>query len=262
VPEKKLDSRIALVTGGSSGIGRGVALRLAEDGAAVVVADVQEQPLEGGVPTHTLIQQRGGRARYVPTDVSEPDAVRTCVDTALEEFGGLHIAFCGAGVVGPVGDSTELDIAEFDRHFAINVRGAFLAARAALRHFTTTGYGRVVLVSSTSGLVGVAQTAAYCASKAAVIGLARSLAAEFGQHGITVNALCPGATQTAMGAKYRADPEVRAEIERMTPIRLPEGEAFVAEPADIASVVAYVVSDEARFMTGSCVVVDGGLTAL
>jgi NAD(P)-dependent dehydrogenase (short-subunit alcohol dehydrogenase family) len=262
VSTRKRDSRVAIVTGGSSGIGRAVASRLAEDGVAVVVADLQEAPREGGVPTCTAIKEAGGRATYVQTDVSDGDAVRAAVELAVREFGGLHIAFCGAGVVGPTGASTEVDVSEFDRHLAINVKGSFVAAQAALRHFVTARYGRVVLVSSTSGLVGVAGTAAYCASKAAVIGLARSLAAEFGGHGITVNVLCPGATRTAMGEQYRSDEEVHDEIRRMTPLRLEGEDGFIAEPRDMASAVAFIVSDEARFMTGSCVVVDGGLTAL
>ncbi|MEA2383722.1 MAG: hypothetical protein QOH72_3693 [Solirubrobacteraceae bacterium] len=260
--EGRLKDRVAVVTGGGSGIGRGVALRLAAEGASVVVADVREEPREGGTPTHAAIEEQGGVATFVPTDVADPENVRRCVDEAVAAYGGLHIAFCGAGVTAPIADTTDVELAEWERHLAINVTGSFLVAQAALRWFVRSGYGRIVLVSSTSGLVGVARTAAYCASKSAVIGLGRALAAEYGRQGITVNVLCPGATNTAMGAQYRSDPAVLEDMRRMTPLRLDGDGGIVAEPADIASAVAYMVSDEARFMTGSCLVVDGGLTSV
>jgi glucose 1-dehydrogenase len=260
--EGRLKDRVAVVTGGSSGIGRGVALRLAAEGASVVVADVQEEPREGGTPTHVAIEEAGGAATFVATDVADPEAARRCVDTAVSAFGALHIAFCGAGVTAPIADTTDIDAAAWERHLAINLTGSFLVAQAALRHLVPAGYGRIVFVSSTSGLVGVARTAAYCASKAGVIGLGRALAAEYGRHGITVNVLCPGATNTAMGLQYRSDPDVLEDMRRMTPLRLDGNGGIVAEPADIASAVAYMVSDEARFMTGSCMVVDGGLTTV
>lgn len=256
-----LKGKTAIVTGGSSGIGRAAALRLAEDGAAVVIADIREDPREGGGATHEVIRERGGRAHFVATDVANVAAVEACVRAALTEFGGLHIAFCAAAVVPPVGSSLTVSPKDFDRHFDVNVRGAFLCAQAALRHFAAAKYGRLIFTASSSGLVGVAETAAYCASKAAVIGLARSLAAEFGPLGITVNALCPGATQTEMGLEYRSRPGVLDELRAMTPLRLP-GDTFIANPEDIANAVRFLASDEARFMTGSCLVVDGGRTTV
>ncbi|MEA2168647.1 MAG: hypothetical protein QOF76_1947 [Solirubrobacteraceae bacterium] len=260
--ERRLDGRVAVVTGGSSGIGRGVALRLAAEGASVVVADLQEGPREGGTPTHVAIEDAGGRATYVRTDVADAADAASCVDAAVSAFGGLHIAFCGAGVTSPIADTTDIELGEWNRHIAVNLTGSFLVAQAALRRFVQERYGRIVLVSSTSGMVGVARTAAYCASKAAVIGLGRALAAEYGRHGITVNVLCPGATNTAMGVRYRSDPDVLADMRRMTPLRLDGADGIVAEPADIAGAAAYMVSDEARFMTGSCLVIDGGLTTV
>jgi NAD(P)-dependent dehydrogenase (short-subunit alcohol dehydrogenase family) len=235
-------------------------MRLAEAGAAVLITDVRDTPREGGVSTHELIESDGGRAAFVAADVADAHAMDSAVAAAVERFGGLQIIVCAAGVVPPDGDSRTIDVADFERHLAINVTGSFLAARAALRHFAEHRYGRVIMVSSTSGLVGVARTAAYCASKAAVIGLARALAVEFGPLGITVNALCPGAIYTAMGEAYRAAPEVLAALRDMTPLRLPGSASFIAEPRDIANAVLFIASEDARFMTGACLSVDGGLT--
>jgi NAD(P)-dependent dehydrogenase (short-subunit alcohol dehydrogenase family) len=154
-----------------------------------------------------------------------------------------------------------VDIGEWDRHFALNVRGTFLCVQAALRHMAEERYGKVIMIASNFGLVGVPELTAYCAGKAAVIGMARSLAGEFGPLGVNVNALCPGATKTAINVHFRADEELQAGWRRMTPLRM-DGEEYIAEPRDIANAALYLASDEARFMTGATLVVDGGWIAL
>jgi NAD(P)-dependent dehydrogenase (short-subunit alcohol dehydrogenase family) len=257
----RLSGKVAIVTGGSSGIGRASALRFAEEGASVVVADVREDPREGGDPTQNLIAERGGEAMFVRTDVSKADQAQRLVAETIERFGGLHAILTAAGNVGPQGDSRAVDIGEWDSHFALNVRGTFLCAQAALRHMAEERYGKVVLIASNFGLVGVPELTAYCAGKAAVIGMARSLAGEFGPLGINVNALCPGATKTSINVHFRSDPERQANWQRMTPLRMDKDD-YIADPPDIANAALYLVSDESRFMTGATLVVDGGWIAL
>jgi NAD(P)-dependent dehydrogenase (short-subunit alcohol dehydrogenase family) len=226
----------------------------------VVSGDVRDTPREGGEPTHEAIRTTGGRADYVQTDVTDPAAVDSLVERAVKSFGDMHIIMTAAGNVGPTGDSRTIDIEDVDRHFALNVRGTFLCAQRALRHFAERRYGKVVTVASNFGLVGVPELAAYCAGKAAVIGFTRSLAIEFGSLGININALCPGATRTAINVHFRADAEVQRNWQEMTPLRM-ENDAYIAEPTDLANAALFLASDESRFMTGACLVVDGGWIA-
>ena len=256
----KLAGKVAVVTGGSSGISRAVALRLAEAGAAIVIADVREDPREGGSPTAKTIADHSGRASFAQTDVTDPASIDRTFANAVHEFGHVDVLFTGAGVVEPTGDSREVDIAAFDRHFAINVRGTFLCAQAALKHMVPHRSGKLVFVASNFGQVGVAGLATYCAAKAAVIGLARSLAVEFGPAGININALCPGATKTAINIQTRADDQTQALWQRMTPLRMDGGE-YIADPSDMANAVLFLSSNDSRFMTGSCLTVDGGWIA-
>jgi len=257
----RLNGKVAIVTGGSSGIGRASALRFAEEGADVVIADVRDDPREGGSPTQGVIADSGGRAAFVRTDVTKADEVQRLVDETVEQFGGLHAILTAAGNVGPQGDSRRVDVGEWDSHFALNVRGTFLCVQAALRHMAEEHYGKVIMIASNFGLVGVPELTAYCAGKAAVIGMARSLAGEFGPLGVNVNALCPGATKTAINMHFRSDPERQADWQRMTPLRMPKDE-YIAEPRDLANAALYLASDESRFMTGATLVVDGGWIAL
>jgi NAD(P)-dependent dehydrogenase (short-subunit alcohol dehydrogenase family) len=256
----RLAGKVALVTGGSSGISRAVALGFARAGAAVAIADLREDPREGGAPTAEVIADEGGRAAFVRTDVTDAASVDQAVTQAVDELGQLDVLFTGAGIVDPTGDSREVDLAAFDRQFAINVRGTFACAQAALRHMVPRRTGSLVFVASNMGEVGVVGLATYCASKAAVIGLAKSLAVEFGPHGVRVNALCPGATRTAINVHTRADEATQELWQRMTPLRM-EGGDYIADPDDIANAALFLASDESRFMTGSPLTVDGGWIA-
>jgi glucose 1-dehydrogenase len=257
----RLNGKVAIVTGGSSGIGRASALRFAEEGASVVIADVRDDPREGGDSTQDVIADGGGRAAFVRTDVTKADQAQRLVDQTLQRFGGLHAILTAAGNVGPQGDSREVDIGEWESHFALNVRGTFLCVQAALRHMAEARYGKVVVIASNFGLVGVPELTAYCAGKAAVIGMARSLAGEFGPLGVNVNALCPGATKTAINVHFRSDPERQANWQQMTPLRMDKDE-YLAEPRDIANAALYLACEESRFMTGATLVVDGGWITL
>jgi NAD(P)-dependent dehydrogenase (short-subunit alcohol dehydrogenase family) len=252
----QLDGKAALVVGGTSGIGSSIALRLAGAGAAVTVASRTRESNEGPVPTDELIRERGGVADFVELDVTDAAGIAQTIGARDD----LHILVFSAGTFSG-GDSRELPLEDFDRQFAVDVRGAFLCAREALKHFVPKRYGKVVLVSSNFGLVGVAGFAAYCAAKAAVIGLVRALAVEYGPSGVNVNALLPGATHTASSDPFRENPAIDEIWRRMTPLRLP-GEQFVADADDVANAALFLASDESRAMTGHGLVVDGGWTAL
>lgn len=255
-----LDGKAALVVGGTSGIGRAIALRFAAEGASVVVASRTRESNEGPEATDELIRARGGVGEFVELDVTHASAVETAFARAIASLGDLHIVVFSAGTFSG-GDSRELPLDDFDRQFAVDVRGAFLCAREALKHFVPKRYGKVVLVSSNFGLVGVSGFAAYCAAKAAVIGLVRALAVEFGPSGVNVNALLPGATHTASSDPFRENPAIDEIWRRMTPLRMP-GEQFVADAEDVANAALFLASDASRAMTGSGLVVDGGWTAL
>ena len=168
---------------------------------------------------------------------------------------------CAAGIIGPYGDSLEVPFEEFQRHFEINVFGIWLCNQAALRRFVPARAGKIVNVASNFGLVGVSEFAAYCGGKAAVIGITKSLAVEFGRYGININAICPGAAATQINAHLREQEEVLELFQQETPLRIGEEGRYVAEPEEIASAALYMASDEFSFGTGSAFVVDGGWIA-
>jgi NAD(P)-dependent dehydrogenase (short-subunit alcohol dehydrogenase family) len=257
----RLQGKVAFVTGGTSGIGRAIALRFAAEGASVVVASRTRESNEGPKPTDDLIRANGGVAEYVQLDVADPAAIERAVADAIKTMGDLHIVVCSAGGFSGAGDSREVSPEDFDRQFTVDVRGTFLCAREALKHFVPARYGKIVAVSSNFGLVGVGGLAAYCAAKAAVVGLVRAMAVEFGPSGININALLPGATHTATTDPFREDPAILETWQRMTPLRLP-GDQFVADAEDVADAALFLASDESRAMTGAALVVDGGWTAL
>ena len=256
----RLQGKVAFVAGGTSGIGRAISRRFAAEGASVIVASRTRESNDGPVPTDELIREAGGSGDYVELDVADPAAVERVVADTIRAYGDLHIVVSSAGTFSG-GDSRELPVEDWDRQFAVDVRGAFLLARESLKHFVPNHYGKVVLVSSNFGLVGVSGLAAYCAAKAAVIGLVRALAVEYGSSGINVNALLPGATHTASSDPFREDPVIDEIWRRMTPLRMP-GDQFVADADDIAGAAVFLASDESRAMTGQGLVVDGGWAAL
>lgn len=256
----RLKDKVALVIGGSSGISRGVALRFAEEGAAVTVADLIEEPREGGDPTAERITGAGGEGAFVACDLTDADSTAAAFADIERRHGRLDVLFIGAGMAEPTGDTREIDIAAFDRHMALNVRGTFLAIQHALRTMIPRRYGRIVPVASNFGQVGVAGMTAYCGAKAAVIGMTRAVAVEVGPHNVTINALCPGATKTAINKGYREDEHIQSLWRQETPLRMEDGE-YIAEVHDIAAAALYLASDDARFMTGACLTIDGGWIA-
>ena len=271
-----LSGRVALVTGagGERGFGRAIAVRLAEEGAAVAVNDVAARPYAdighawGGVDAVVAeIEAKGGRAIPILADVSEASAVDAMVEETLARFGRLDILVANAGS-RPGKDRVpvvELSEEAFDEVQRVNVKGTFLCCRAAARHMVARGGGgRIIVTSSTAGKRGVARFAAYSASKFALIGFTQCLAHELGPHGVTVNAICPGFALTERmteiaGALRKEGESVDERLDVMRRTRVdatPLGR--VTEARDIANMAAFLASDQSDYLTGLALPVAGG----
>ena len=243
-------SKVALVTGGSSGMGRAAARAFAREGANVVVADTSVQ---GGEEIVRRIKDSGAEALFVPTDVSRATAVEALVNTTITTYGRLDYAFNNAGINeehGPVTDCTE---AEWDRIISINLKGIWLCMKYEIPQMLKIGSGAIVNTASVVGLTGGRGFPAYVASKHGIIGLTKATALDYGPHGIRVNAVCPGTIYTSMYERRVGNaPETTARIISEIPLRR------LGQPEDVADAVIWLCSDAASFVTGHCLVVDGG----
>jgi 3-oxoacyl-[acyl-carrier protein] reductase len=238
---------VAIVTGGGRGIGRAIALRLAAEGANIVIADVD---LAAAQDVAGAAQSLGCQALAVETDVSRKAQVQSMVEAALRRFGQLDILVNNAGAAGP--DAAVEDVAEedWDRTLAVHLKGTFLCCQAVLPHMKARHYGRIVNMASVAGKEGNARSSAYCAAKAGVICLTRSIAREVAHDGITVNSVAP--TVIATEPVLAMPPE---ELQALL-ARIPLGR--VGQPEEVAAVVRFLVSDEASFTTGACYDLSGG----
>jgi meso-butanediol dehydrogenase/(S,S)-butanediol dehydrogenase/diacetyl reductase len=245
--------RVALVTGAGHGIGRATARRLAAEGARVAVVDIRhEQARE----TAEQVGSDGGDAIALAADVSSETDVMAAVGATIEAFGAVDILHNNAGrlVVGGVMDQ---DLRDWDRTFAVNVRSVLLVTRAVLPHMLERPGTTVVNTASISGLVGEPGLAAYNASKAAIINLTRHMAADLTPRGVRVNCVCPGWVDTGFNAPCFSDPrEEESTVRRQVPL------GRQASPEEIAAVVAFLASDDASYVVGHALVVDGGLTSV
>ena len=247
-----LAGRVALVTGGASGIGRAAAELFAEQGAAVVVADLSSN----GEETVAAISAAGGEATFVQADVSVEADVEAAVRAARSAYGELDAAFNNAGVGAPRSPFEELDSAAWDSLMAVNLRGVWLCMKHELATMVPLGRGTIVNTASVAGVVGTAGLSSYTAAKHGVVGLTRTAAVEHGRSGIRVNAIAPGFTRTPMVKDVLEDPN--SDIEELlgaSPM------ARMAEPREIAEAVLWLTSPLSSFVTGHVLVADGGYTA-
>jgi len=249
----RLEGKVAVVTGGASGIGAGTVRRFVEEGARVVIADVD---VERG---KLLADELGAVTRFAETDVTDEDAIAAAVDLAVGELGRLDVMFNNAGILGAVGPIAQTDAADWDRSVAVLLRSVFLGMKHAARVMIPQGGGVILSTSSIAGVTGGLGPHAYTACKHAVVGLTRSAAIELAPHGIRVNAIAPGMTVTGMTAfTFTGDAaglDATAEVIRS---RSPLG--IAGEPLDIANAALYLASDEARYVNGHVLVVDAGQT--
>ncbi|MFF4767357.1 SDR family NAD(P)-dependent oxidoreductase [Streptomyces sp. NPDC001255] len=244
-----LDGKVAVITGAASGMGRAMALAFTEEGAkAVVVADLQEQPREGGESTVDLVRAAGGQSVFVRTDVTSPEELTAAV-AAATEFGGLDVFVNNAGIFRnkPITETTEAD---FDLLMGINLKGTYFGAQAAARALIAQGRGGVILnLSSVAGIQGSRGFSAYNASKGGVRLLTYSLADELGEHGIRVNAIHPGIVETVMTTQ-----DVPVADKAVTPL------GRNGRPEDVAKAAVYLASDAASYVSGTSLVVDGAMS--
>lgn len=251
----RLRDRVALVTGGGSGIGRATSLRLAAEGARVLVGDLDAAAAEA---TAQAARAAGDVAEAAVVDVSAGASVAALVDRAVERWGRLDVAVANAGI-GIAGDVRSQSEEEWDRMFAVNARGAFLTCKHAVRVMVPQGGGAIVAIASVGGMVGLLDRVGYCASKAAVVGLTKAVAVDCADKGVRVNSVSPGTVDSPWIGRITADADDPAATRAQMQARQPLGR--FGSPQEIAGIVAYLASDEAAFVTGSNVVIDGGLTA-
>ncbi len=246
-----LDGRVAIVTGGAQGIGAAYCKRLAEEGAKIVVADVVD-----GSGVVGVIEQSGGEAIFVETDVADEQANLDMVAAAVEAFGKVDILVANAGLYTHLGrqKATEISVEDWDRVQAVNVKGVWLSAKAAIPEMQKQGYGKIINIASSVSIKGAPTITHYGASKAAVLGITHSMAAEFGDDGICINAIAPGPTDTETGRAAESDSD-RARREKSAQNRAIKR---TGQPEDLVGLCVFLASPASDFMTGQTVVVDGG----
>lgn len=255
----ELDGKVAIVTGGASGIGRGLVARFVAEGARVVVADVEADRGEA------LAAELGGAAAFRKTDVSDPEQMGTLVSDAVEKFGGLHVMVNNAGISSPLRKLLDDDLADFHRVMGVNVLGVMAGTRDAARHMAEHGGGSIINITSIGGIQAGGGVMIYRASKAAVIQFTKAAAIELAQHEIRVNAIAPGNIPTPILGKSGAgmDPEQLQQFEARIRETMREDRPLKREgsPDDVAEAALYFATDRSRYVTGTVLPVDGGTVA-
>jgi NAD(P)-dependent dehydrogenase (short-subunit alcohol dehydrogenase family) len=251
-----LSGKSIIVTGAGGGIGQATCLVLAAAGARLVVSDVAEA---AGRETTDLVVSRGGEAVFVAADLASEEAVASLVAKTVEAYGRLDGAFNNAGVEQRNKPLADLTLAEWQRAIDIDLTAVFLCVKHQVKAMLETGGGSIVNTASSLGQVGLAGASEYCAAKHGVIGLTRAAGADYGPRGIRVNAVLPGITRTPMIARLSEDPQLSAVFDRL---RTRHSMGRFGEPSEIGESVKWLLSDDASFMNGAAVAVDGGYLSI
>jgi NAD(P)-dependent dehydrogenase (short-subunit alcohol dehydrogenase family) len=247
----RFTGKVAIVTGAGSGLGRATAKALAAEGAAVACLDLATAAAE---ETAAAIAAAGGKSSAHRVDVSDPGSARAAVAAAARDLGRPSVLVNCAGI-GRFANAHDMPFEDWQKIIAVNLTGTFLMCQAVLPHMLEGG-GSIVNIASNAGLMGQAYSAAYCASKGGVVNLTRALAEEYIERGVRVNCVAPGGIATPLQKAFYELPE-GADPRKLSKVRTPYGNS---EPEEIAQLVAFVASDQGRYMTGSIVSIDGGLT--
>lgn len=252
---QRLSSKVALITGGGTGIGRACAGLFAREGASVAIAGRRKEPLEAAVRE---IEIAGGKALAVQCDVTDRASVEAAVGAVVKHFGRLDVVVNNAGAV-VVATAEATSDEDWNRLIATNLTGTFLVSRAALVHLRAAGGGAIVNIGSILGIVARKDRAAYCAAKAGVTGLTKAMALDQAHENIRVNCICPSLIETELGLlSIRQAPDPEAERQKRT-AGIPLGR--LGQPEDVAQMALYLASDESAWVTGAALPLDGGLTA-
>lgn len=245
------DGKVALVTGGASGIGEACVLAFARGGASVLIADLND---ELGAQTVAAAQQAGGNARFVRTDVADPESVRQMVDAAVEAFGRLDIAVNNAGIGGEAKPTGDYSLESWLQVINVNLNGVFYCMRYEIPAMLANGTGAIVNMASILGAVGFATAPAYVAAKHGVVGLSKAAALEYSRQGLRINSVGPGFIKTPLLA-------ANLDAQAQTYLSGLHAAGRMGEAHEVADLVAYLCSDQASFLTGGYYLVDGGYTA-
>jgi NAD(P)-dependent dehydrogenase (short-subunit alcohol dehydrogenase family) len=248
----ELEGKVALITGGGSGIGRSTAISFGRAGAKVVIADIMDGD---GEETAAMIRQSGGEATFLKADISRSVEVDSLINKAVEIYGGLNYACNNAGIEGETALLADSSEENWDRVININLKGLWLCLKYEIPQMLRQGGGAIVNIASIAGIVAHGGISPYVASKHGVIGLTKTAALEYAKSGIRINAVCPGATRTKIVERMIADvPQVLEQMTSGTPL------GRIALPEEMANTVVWLCSDAASYITGHSLVVDGGYT--
>ncbi len=246
----RLKNKVAIVTGGGTGIGRSIALKFAQEGAYVVICGRRKEPLEATVK---LIEATGGEAIYCITDVSSSAQIQDMVETTLMKWGQIDILVNNAGIY-IAHDIASMNENEWDKVMSVDAKGVFLASKAVLPHMLKQEKGKIINIASIAGLFGFEKSAAYCAAKGAIVNLTREMALDYAHHGIFVNAIAPGVIESDMTKPFLSDKDAKKAFLDKIPV------GSIGTPEDIAYAAVYLGSDESNYVVGQTLVVDGGWT--